>query len=465
MDGLARIPERRAGPGAAIRRLLTALAEERRAATRLLTAGALLALAAHGAAALLDPGGRAATLIFYVVASLAVAACIARAGARGDEDGIWIPAAIAGGAWFVGSAYYGAPGPALERLSSFSFADLALVLFFAPAALALGRLVPRQIEPFQPTILLDGVIISLGAATVAATAFGLGLGSITLGTEPTPFTLLYPLAALLLFSFSVWVVALTGWRFDRLSACLLAGLGVSAVTSTAFVFTVARGTYVPGGALETLWLGGVVAIAVGAWQPRGKPVQVQLEVSHRIFATSAAALSALALLIVAHFASLSALPVGFAAATLLAMVIRAGVSFKESVQMFAEARMEAQTDSLTGLGNRRKLMTDLRRELEAGSVESPRVLVMFDLDGFKRYNDTYGHPAGDALLARLGINLGRSIRPYGGAYRIGGDEFCVLVTTGASSAKTIIALAAAALSERGEGFSVQSSYGVVILPH
>ncbi len=164
------------------------------------------------------------------------------------------------------------------------------------------------------------------------------------------------------------------------------------------------------------------------------------------------------------------LSVGFAAvtlasATLVALIARAAVSFKESLQMFADARIEAQTDSLTGLGNRRKLMTDLRRELQLASVASPRVLVLFDLDGFKRYNDTYGHPAGDVLLARLGANLGRAMKPYGGAYRVGGDEFCVLVMTGASSAKTIIALAAAALSEQGEGFAIKASNGAVILPH
>ena len=105
-----------------------------------------------------------------------------------------------------------------------------------------------------------------------------------------------------------------------------------------------------------------------------------------------------------------------------------------------QARHEAQTDSLTGLGNRRKLID--RPPARAARRERrslPRVLAMFDLDGFKRYNDTYGHPAGDALLTRLGANLGRAIGPYGDGYRLGGDEFCVLVTRGgASSAKTII---------------------------
>jgi HD-GYP domain-containing protein (c-di-GMP phosphodiesterase class II) len=66
---------------------------------------------------------------------------------------------------------------------------------------------------------------------------------------------------------------------------------------------------------------------------------------------------------------------------------------------------------------------------------------------------------------RLGASLGRAIGPYGNAYRLGGDEFCVLVVTGASSAQTITSLAAEALSEKGEGFTVRSSHGSVILPH
>ena len=51
---------------------------------------------------------------------------------------------------------------------------------------------------------------------------------------------------------------------------------------------------------------------------------------------------------------------------------------------------------------------------------------MFDLDGFKSYNDTHGHPAGDTLLARLGARLAAAFTESGSAYRLGGDEFCLL---------------------------------------
>ena len=269
----------------------------------------------------------------------------------------------------------------------------------------------------------------------------------------------------MLLAFSIWVIALIGWKPNRMWLTAAISLALATVTSAFFVVQIVHGTYAAGSVLDSLWLGAGLLLVYAAWQPHDDALPVKLEGSRRLGATSAAATAALAVLVVGQFLSVGFAAVTLAAATLVALIARAAVSFKESLQMFADARIEAQTDSLTGLGNRRKLMTDLRRELQLASVASPRVLVLFDLDGFKRYNDTYGHPAGDVLLARLGANLGRAMKPYGGAYRVGGDEFCVLVMTGASSAKTIIALAAAALSEQGEGFAIKASHGAVILPH
>ena len=126
--------------------------------------------------------------------------------------------------------------------------------------------------------------------------------------------------------------------------------------------------------------------------------------------------------------------------------------------MLVTSRHEALTDGLTGLGNRRKLMLDLERELaDAGEPGGARVLALFDLDGFKHYNDTYGHPAGDALLARLGGALGDAVERSGSAYRMGGDEFCALLRAPrGSDAALSVQRAARALSERGEGFAVRA---------
>jgi diguanylate cyclase (GGDEF)-like protein len=124
----------------------------------------------------------------------------------------------------------------------------------------------------------------------------------------------------------------------------------------------------------------------------------------------------------------------------------------------------ANTDALTGLCNRRRLVLDLDAELASATTTDPVLLILCDLNGFKAYNDTFGHPAGDALLARLGAALNRELAGRGCAYRIGGDEFCVLGRPGRGGADELIALAVVALSEHGDGFSITASYGAVLLP-
>jgi two-component system cell cycle response regulator len=91
--------------------------------------------------------------------------------------------------------------------------------------------------------------------------------------------------------------------------------------------------------------------------------------------------------------------------------------------------------------------------------------MLFDLNGFKGYNDTFGHPAGDALLIRLATSLEQAMTELGGsAYRLGGDEFCVLASAPGDRARTITAAASLALTEHGGGFHITASYGSILLP-
>jgi diguanylate cyclase (GGDEF)-like protein len=129
-------------------------------------------------------------------------------------------------------------------------------------------------------------------------------------------------------------------------------------------------------------------------------------------------------------------------------------------------RTQALTDALTGLGNRRKLTADLAREFEEQTDEKPSLLLLFDLDGFKLYNDTFGHLAGDALLSRLAAKLAGAVAGRGDAYRLGGDEFCAhLKLDRGSEPDELIAQAAVALTESGRQFAIRASVGVVLLPH
>jgi len=158
--------------------------------------------------------------------------------------------------------------------------------------------------------------------------------------------------------------------------------------------------------------------------------------------------------------NLNALGVGLAAATLIAVMIRLTVTFRQNVAMLRASRDEALTDALTGLGNRRAL-THALAAIEDGR---PIVLALFDLDGFKTYNDSFGHPAGDLLLARLGANLSSYFGERGTVFRMGGDEFCALFEPLGRDVTMLLDGAAMSLSEQGEGFFIGCSYGSVSLP-
>ena len=155
------------------------------------------------------------------------------------------------------------------------------------------------------------------------------------------------------------------------------------------------------------------------------------------------------MLVYDHHERVSTLGVALAASTLALVLLRTGMAFRANARLLDASRIDAVTDALTGLGNRRKLLRDL--DPDAGGDGRAALLMIFDLDGFKHYNDTYGHPAGDSLLERLAVRLDRAAAAgWATTYRLGGDEFCLLGEPGPDPEAAIDA-AARALGERGRG--------------
>jgi diguanylate cyclase (GGDEF)-like protein len=148
---------------------------------------------------------------------------------------------------------------------------------------------------------------------------------------------------------------------------------------------------------------------------------------------------------------------------LVGAIIAIAIAFGRSSRVLARSHDDALTDTLTGLGNRRRLLEDLEDVLAGREPGRSQLLVMLDLDGFKAYNDAFGHPAGDVLLARLGRELEVAAREAGGtAYRPGGDEFCALIDDDRAGRRALAAGVGEALWAGGE--NVTASYGQVVVP-
>jgi diguanylate cyclase (GGDEF)-like protein len=118
-----------------------------------------------------------------------------------------------------------------------------------------------------------------------------------------------------------------------------------------------------------------------------------------------------------------------------AMAAQLGQRERELVATNDRLTVIASIDMLSGLANRRGFQSRLDFEwLKAQQCETELSLLMIDVDHFKLYNDTYGHPEGDVCLTRLGETLDRIAADTSGfAGRYGGEEFCLLLPNGGAS--------------------------------
>jgi diguanylate cyclase (GGDEF)-like protein len=138
--------------------------------------------------------------------------------------------------------------------------------------------------------------------------------------------------------------------------------------------------------------------------------------------------------------------------------------YQRSVHRAMHAMRLALTDAHTGLGNKRHFEELLQRHLDrADETEKPLTLCLVDLDNFKTINDTYGHVAGDRVLAQVAARLRRG----GESFRIGGDEFALLLPgrdadEGREIAETVARRIAQATYEHGGEVSI--SVGVATYP-
>ena len=333
-------------------------------------------------------------------------------------------------------------------------ADAIWVGFYLLAGAALLRLAESRRRRRRSGLWLDGLTAALLAAALAWTP----VVAPTLGSTPTldfATVALYAqlLAALVTLAVVVGAAASANWRVDRRTLTIVLSLGGFAAADLAFSAGHLAGDYRPGGPGDLGWIVGACLIAAAAWQPEPRAAR-RLPAALAPTALSAPALAVVALGLAGVMAPA---PAALALAALAVAVVRAALVLTENQQLLRDSRRQAHTDPLTALANRRQLLHDLAFR------EAPRLLVLFDLDGFKHYNDTFGHPAGDQLLRLVASDLNAALES-GRAYRLGGDELCALLPLTSSDPRATAGRLAGALTQHGDGFTISVSCGWAALP-
>jgi len=446
-----------AGDSALARLLRTSLA------VLLLGGTALVALHSWlGVAANLDFA--IGSVVYDAVVLGAGVACLVRASAFGPERRAWLLLGAAILFWGAAEVYWAifiegnadAPYP--------SPADVGYLLFYPLAYTGLALLVRARAHEINWRLWMDGVIAALGTAALgAAFVFDFVAGR----TEGTPLqvatTLAYPLGDIVMVAMIVGVVALTGWRPGRTWSLLLAGLSALVIADIAFTLQSTGEALPEGGWIDPIYLIAAVCLGAAVWQPaEAAEITSPAERDNRreIVVPAVFASVMIGLFAMQYYSATSGLSTVLWGATMTAVILRLAMSDRENKRLLEQVR----TDPLTGLANQGRMQVDLPVRVEQASAEHPVLLLLFDLNGFKHYNDTFGHPAGDELLARLGGALRDAVGEDGTAYRIGGDEFCVLLTCAQERFEAVSREATKALTATGPGFEVSSAWGAVQVP-
>ncbi len=343
-------------------------------------------------------------------------------------------------------------------------ADVGYLLFYPLAYAGLALLVRARAQEINWRLWMDGAIAALGTAALgAAFVFDYVAGRTEGSSIEILTTLAYPLGDIAMLAMVVGVIALTGWRPGRTWSLLLAGLAALVVADIAYTLQLTEEALPSGSWVEPVYLVSAVCMAASVWQPaEAAEIAPPTESGERreVVVPAVFASVMIGLFAMQYNSTAGGLSTVLWAATMTAVIVRLAMSDRENKALLEQV----QTDTLTGLGNRGRMQVDIERLCGIATEESPVALIFLDLNGFKHLNDTRGHAAGDETLSRLGRGLRNAVGEDGTAYRVGGDEFCVILACPRERFDAASKRAVQALSESGPGYEIAASWGMAMIP-
>lgn len=401
--------------------------------------------------------------VYDAVVIAAGLACLVRASQVKRERSAWVAIGAAVISWSAAEIYWTASILDNPSAPYPSLADAGYLLYYPLAVLGLGLLIRARAHELDWRLWVDGLIAALGTAALGATLVFDFVAEQATGTPmQVATTLAYPLGDIAMLALVVGVISLTRWHPGRTWSLLLAGLTALAIADVAYTLQTNGAELPSGNWVDPIYLIGAVFLGAEAWLQRvaSIPASPRFDGWRELMVPILFAAVMIGLFATQYFASTSALSTTLWAATMVAVLVRLGMSVRENKQLLEQVR----TDPLTGLGNRGGMQVDLEARCATATAAEPTSLLLFDLNGFKRFNDTFGHPAGDTMLISLGARLRDALGPDGTGYRIGGDEFCVLLEGDTGRREAVTKHAAEALTSHERGVDITASWGVAEIP-
>ncbi len=324
-----------------------------------------------------------------------------------------------------------------------SVADAFYIAFYPVAYLALVLMLRRESSRLVPATWLDGAVAGLGVAALCAAFAFHGIEHIAGGGGLAVATnLAYPVGDVLLLAMVMGGSAVIVGGRRAAWVLVAAGCAVNAIGDT-FNLVSSIGATQTGTVMDAVaWPTALLLISIATWVPLSRRDVLAHQPTPGFLLPGLGAACGLVVLLAGSLGAVPTVAIGLAAATLVVVGIRLALSLRSLRQLTEERHRQAVTDQLTGLGNRRRLAAVLE---ECFGEEQRDVAFLFvDLDHFKEVNDSFGHSAGDQLLAQIGPRVRSRLGDSDLFVRIGGDEFAViLVDAGREHAARV----AAGLSE------------------
>jgi diguanylate cyclase (GGDEF)-like protein len=393
-----------------------------------------------------------------------VAACFVRAllGGPRRAGAVWLGVALvffgAGNAILLGWIQFQTNPPVP------SAADVAFLVFYPCVAAAVVCFLRNDRGAAPGAMWLDGSLGAAGAATALAAVMSPVLTSTGGDVSAAVVGAAYSVGDLLLIAMICGALAVRGLRGGAMWLWLTAGLAVFCAADVIYALSLAAGAYVPGSIWNALWPVGLTISVFGLWRPE-QPRSPEEGGSTAILAIPLlATVTAVVVLVLSSIEHLPVVVVGLATVTLVLAAARTFLGFRQ-VQRLSDARRQAVTDDLTGLGNRRALFEHGQERLAEMDPDDRAALTLIDLDNFKEVNDSLGHQAGDELLREIARRLADEVGDSDLLVRLGGDEFALLVLLGPgddarASAERILECVVQPLTVEGLRFRVGASAGV-----